>query len=96
MLQNLSDVIDNTKLQEMFLRFGNILSCKVAMSDDGKSKGYGFVQFESEDSAIASIEQLNGSLVEGKQLYVSFSIGWPILQICNCSFFLYPHLYMYI
>ncbi|XP_019186122.1 PREDICTED: polyadenylate-binding protein 7 isoform X1 [Ipomoea nil] len=69
-VKNLSDVIDNTKLQEMFLRFGNILSCKVAMSDDGKSKGYGFVQFESEDSAIASIEQLNGSLVEGKQLYV--------------------------
>ncbi|XP_031104127.1 polyadenylate-binding protein 7 isoform X2 [Ipomoea triloba] len=69
-IKNLSDVIDNTKLQEMFLRFGNILSCKVAMSDDGKSKGYGFVQFESEDSAIASIEQLNGSLVEGKQLYV--------------------------
>ncbi|OVA17902.1 RNA recognition motif domain [Macleaya cordata] len=41
------------------------------MSQDGKSKGYGFVQFESEESANAAIENLNGSTVEGKQIYVA-------------------------
>lgn len=56
----------------MFKKFGNILSCKVATFDDGKSKGYGFVQFESEESAIAAIEKLNGSTVGDKPLYVQF------------------------
>ncbi|KAM4078488.1 hypothetical protein ACB094_09G041300 [Castanea mollissima] len=71
-VKNLSDSIDNPKLQDMFQKFGNVLSCKVAMSDDGKSRGHGFVQFESEESARAAIEKLNGSTVEDKEIYV----GW--------------------
>ncbi|XP_059296546.1 polyadenylate-binding protein 7-like isoform X2 [Lycium ferocissimum] len=69
-IKNLSDTVDNLKLQEMFQKFGNILSCKVVTSEDGKSKGYGFVQFGSEESASAAIEKLNGSMVGDKQMYV--------------------------
>ncbi|KAL2509150.1 Polyadenylate-binding protein 7 [Forsythia ovata] len=69
-VKNLSDSIDSVKLQELFQKFGNVLSCKVVTSDDGKSKGYGFVQFDSEISANASIEKLNSSTVGGKQMYV--------------------------
>lgn len=54
----------------MFQKFGNIVSCKVVTSDDGKSKGYGFVQFESETSARAAIEKLNGSTEGGREMYV--------------------------
>ncbi|KAL6141869.1 hypothetical protein ACLB2K_060155 [Fragaria x ananassa] len=70
-VKNLSDGTDNVALQAMFRKFGNVLSCKVAMFEDGKSKGYGFVQFETEESAIAAIEKLNGSKVGDKQLYVA-------------------------
>ncbi|KAI3916575.1 hypothetical protein MKW98_026317 [Papaver atlanticum] len=70
-VKNLNDSIDNVRLQEVFSEFGNIMSCKVAMSQDGKSKGYGFVQFESEVSANQALEKLNGSTVEGKQIYVA-------------------------
>lgn len=69
-LQNLSDSIDSIKLQEMFQKFGNVLSCKVVTSDDGKSRGYGFVQFESEASAKAAIEKLDGVIDGGKPMYV--------------------------
>ncbi|XP_059646780.1 polyadenylate-binding protein 7-like [Cornus florida] len=69
-VKNISESIDNGKLQEMFQKYGNILSCKIVMSEDGKSKGYGFVQFESEESATDAIEKLNGSTAEGKQMYV--------------------------
>ncbi|KAL3839731.1 hypothetical protein ACJIZ3_024322 [Penstemon smallii] len=69
-VKNLCLSIDSLKLKEMFQNFGNILSCKVVTSDDGKSKGYGFVQFESENSAVAAMEKLNGSTVGGKQMYV--------------------------
>ncbi|PRQ43716.1 putative polyadenylate binding protein [Rosa chinensis] len=70
-VKNLSEGIDNVGLHDMFRKFGNVLSCKVAMFEDGKSKGYGFVQFESEESAIAAIDKLNGSTVGDKQLYVA-------------------------
>ncbi|KAM2242422.1 hypothetical protein ACFX1S_009380 [Malus domestica] len=70
-VKNLSESINSVELEEMFKKFGRTLSCKVAMFDDGKSKGYGFVQFESEESAIAAIEALNGTTVKNKQLYVA-------------------------
>ncbi|KAI7997563.1 Polyadenylate-binding protein 7 [Camellia lanceoleosa] len=69
-VKNLNESIDNAQLQEMFQEFGNIVSCKVVVSDDGRSKGYGFVQFDSEQSANASIEKLNGFNNGGKHMYV--------------------------
>ncbi|KAL8204945.1 hypothetical protein R6Q57_010568 [Mikania cordata] len=69
-VKNLNESIDNVLLQELFKPFGNILSCKVVTLEDGKSKGYGFVQFESEQCANAAIEKLNGTDVGGKQIYV--------------------------
>ncbi|KAH0752508.1 hypothetical protein KY285_005656 [Solanum tuberosum] len=68
-IKNISDTIDNAKLQEMFQKFGNILSCKIVTHEDGKSKGYGFVQFGSEESADAAIEKLNGIMAGDKQMY---------------------------
>lgn len=64
----MSESINNAGLQDMFEKFGTIISCKVATFEDGKSKGYGFVQFEFEDSANAAIEKLNGSTIHDKQL----------------------------
>ncbi|KAF5750455.1 polyadenylate-binding protein 7-like isoform X1 [Tripterygium wilfordii] len=69
-VKNLVDSIDNAGLQDLFRKFGNILSCKVAISVEGKSKGYGFVQFETEESANAAIEKLNGFTAGGKQIFV--------------------------
>ncbi|KAE9590885.1 hypothetical protein Lalb_Chr20g0112331 [Lupinus albus] len=69
-VKNLAESIDNAGLEDLFKRFGNILSSKVVMSEDGKSKGYGFVQFESEESANAAIEKLKGSTVGDKHIYV--------------------------
>ncbi|KAH9327203.1 hypothetical protein KI387_007381 [Taxus chinensis] len=35
-----------------------------------ESKGYGYVHFESEEAATAAIENVNGTVIEGKQVYV--------------------------
>lgn len=64
--------IDSMKLQDLFSGFGTIISCKVAVSSDGESKGFGFVQFDSEQSVKSAIESLNGTIVEGKEMCASF------------------------
>ncbi|KAK9690909.1 hypothetical protein RND81_09G162700 [Saponaria officinalis] len=69
-IKNLDKTIDNKLLQEAFSSFGTILSCKVATDHSGQSKGYGFVQYESEESAQKAIEKLNGMLLNDKQVYV--------------------------
>ncbi|XP_052183324.1 uncharacterized protein LOC127795587 isoform X2 [Diospyros lotus] len=69
-VKNLAPSITSALLQEIFGRFGCILSCKVA-EEHGKSKGFGFVQFKSENSAMAALRSLHGTMLEGKELYVS-------------------------
>ncbi|KAL1192246.1 Polyadenylate-binding protein 3 [Cardamine amara subsp. amara] len=73
-IKNLDVSIDNKALFETFSSFGTILSCKVAMDVTGRSKGYGFVQFEKEESAQAAIDKLNGMLMNDKQVYVGHFI----------------------
>lgn len=68
--QNLDKAIDNKALHETFSTFGTILSCKVATDSSGQSKGHGFVQYETEESAQTAIEKLNGMLLNDKQVYV--------------------------
>ncbi|KAL0914688.1 hypothetical protein M5K25_015056 [Dendrobium thyrsiflorum] len=91
-VKNLSGSIDNLKLQAMFGKFGTILSSKVALQD-GKSKGYGFVQFDSQDSANAAIENLNGTTVDGKKLFVNKFIKKSERIPCNLEA-KYTNLYM--
>ncbi|KAK4340217.1 hypothetical protein RND71_041679 [Anisodus tanguticus] len=69
-IKNLDKAIDHKALHDTFSAFGNILSCKVAVDSSGQSKGYGFVQYDGEDAAQKAIEQLNGMLLNDKQVYV--------------------------
>ncbi|CAI0465022.1 unnamed protein product [Linum tenue] len=69
-LQNLDKAIDHKALHDTFSAFGNILSCKVATDASGQSKGYGFVQFDTEEAAKNAIDKLNGMLINDKQVYV--------------------------
>jgi polyadenylate-binding protein len=69
-VKNLEKSIDHKALHDIFAYFGSILSCKVALDGNGQSKGYGFIQFDNEESAKKAIEQLNGMLINDKQVYV--------------------------
>ncbi|OWM77099.1 polyadenylate-binding protein 6-like isoform X2 [Punica granatum] len=68
-VKNLDPSINSARLQSLFCKFGTVLSCKVA-EDNGKRKGFGFVQFDSEHSAMAALKSLHDTFVEGKNLYV--------------------------
>lgn len=69
-IKNLDKTIDHKALHDTFSSFGQIMSCKIATDGSGQSKGYGFVQFEAEDSAQNAIDKLNGMLINDKQVFV--------------------------
>ncbi|KAA3479638.1 polyadenylate-binding protein 2-like [Gossypium australe] len=56
-IKNLDKSIDHKALHDTFSAFGNILSCKIYTDGFGQSKGYGFVQFDSEESAQNAIDK---------------------------------------
>ncbi|TYI43079.1 hypothetical protein ES332_A01G144100v1 [Gossypium tomentosum] len=69
-IKNLDKSIDHKALHDTFSSFGNVLSCKISTDSFGQSKGYGFVQFDNEESAQNAIDKLNGMLINDKQVYV--------------------------
>lgn len=70
-VKNLNESIDNKQLYDTFSLFGNILSCKVVTDrGTGKSKGYGYVHYETAEAAHAAIEKLDGMLIDGQEVQV--------------------------
>ncbi|XP_064024099.1 polyadenylate-binding protein 1-like isoform X2 [Pogoniulus pusillus] len=50
-IKNFGDDMDDDRLRAIFSRFGKTLSVKVMMDNTGRSKGFGFVNFEKHEEA---------------------------------------------
>lgn len=74
-IKNLDPEIGHKELHDTFSAFGNILSCKVAIDENGQSKGYGFVHFEDEETATKAINKVNGMMILSKKVFVGPFIG---------------------
>ncbi|CCW68988.1 unnamed protein product [Phytomonas sp. Hart1] len=74
-IKNLNQGVDSKALNDLFERFGPILSCKVMEDEQGKSRSYGFVHFKNETAAKDAIATMNGSTESGnaeeRALYVA-------------------------
>jgi len=68
---------NDASLLALFSQFGPVVSCKIITDKDtGDSKGFGFVSYESADSAQLAIANTNGmQLPGGKRLKVSVKSG---------------------
>ena len=67
-IKNLDKSIDSKALYDTFRAFGKIVLCKVVLDDEGQSKGYGFVHFETQESADMAIVKVNGMLLNDKRV----------------------------
>jgi RNA recognition motif-containing protein len=69
---NLPYSIRNSDLEELFAVHGSVQSAQVIMDrDSGRSKGFGFVEMESDQEARAAIAALNGKEFDGRALTVN-------------------------
>jgi RNA recognition motif-containing protein len=58
-------------LRELFEKVGAVASAKVVMDRyTGRSRGFGFVEMESQDDAKKAMDELDGSEVMGRSIVV--------------------------
>ena len=74
---NLTDSVSSSELQEWFTPFGTVQSAEVIQDRDmGRSKGFGFVEMDTDAQAQAAIQGLNDCEYEGRWLIVSEAKPW--------------------
>jgi RNA recognition motif-containing protein len=63
--------LDDAELEEIFEKFGTIVSAKVAIDKEtGKSKGFAFVEMKNREEGLEAIEGLNDISLGKKPLVV--------------------------
>jgi len=69
-VKNLELSVTVEDLEILFKPFGTITSATISSDEAGKSKGFGFINFENHDSAQKAIDELNEKEINGTAIYV--------------------------
>lgn len=69
-VKNLSEATTDEDLNKIFGEYGPITSAVVMRDADGKSKCFGFVNYENADDAAKAVEAVNGKMFDDKEWYV--------------------------
>ncbi|KAK1784274.1 hypothetical protein P4O66_019983 [Electrophorus voltai] len=72
-VKNFGEDMDDDKLKEIFSKLGQTLSTRVMTDESGKSKGFGFVNFERHEDAQRAVDEINGKELNGKKVYVGYA-----------------------
>jgi cold-inducible RNA-binding protein len=64
--------VSDDKLKEMFEAHGTVVSAKVITDrDTNRSRGFGFVEMESDSDASNAIKALNETEIDGRNIVVN-------------------------
>uniref|UniRef100_A0A8C9X3G6 Poly(A) binding protein, cytoplasmic 4 (inducible form) n=1 Tax=Sander lucioperca TaxID=283035 RepID=A0A8C9X3G6_SANLU len=69
-IKNFGDDMNDEQLKEVFDKYGKTLSVKVMTDPTGKSRGFGFVSYEKHEDANKAVEEVNGTDLNGKTVFV--------------------------
>ncbi|KAK3166634.1 hypothetical protein QOZ80_1AG0048340 [Eleusine coracana subsp. coracana] len=65
---------NETALKDAFSQHGDVIQVKVICHPrTGKSKGYGFVNFSSQDEAAAALRKMNGEVLDERNIRVEYA-----------------------
>ncbi len=77
-VSNLSFHTGDDDLRKLFEQFGSVSSAKVINDrETGRSRGFGFVEMDSDAEAKAAISGLNNKEIEGRAMSVSVAKEKP-------------------
>ena len=69
---NLDYTVTSEELKSMFSEFGNVVDAVVITDrETRRSRGFGFVEFGSDDEAKKAIEAMNGKDINGRKINVN-------------------------
>ena len=61
-------------LEAVFSKFGEVTSVKIITDrETGRSRGFGFVEFTTEDAAAEAVERLDGTELDGRSVKVNIA-----------------------
>lgn len=69
-VKNIASEVSDDDFRELFEKFGDVTSSSLARDQEGKSRGFGFVNFTTHESASKAVDDLNGKDFRGQDLYV--------------------------
>ena len=68
---NLPYSVTSERLQEAFSQFGTVASSKVIVDrETGRSRGFAFLEMETDDQGAAAMQAMNGALLDGRSIAV--------------------------
>ena len=71
-VSNLSFNVADEDLHDFFAEYGEISSAKIIKDKfTGRSRGFGFVEMPNDEQAQKAIQELDGALVEGRNINVT-------------------------
>jgi polyadenylate-binding protein len=70
-VKNIPTEATDEEFRELFEKFGDVTSASLARDqENGKSRGFGFVNFINHEHAATAVDELNGKDFKGQDLYV--------------------------
>ncbi|MFN2457973.1 MAG: RNA recognition motif domain-containing protein [Chitinophagaceae bacterium] len=73
-VSNLSFHTTEEDLKNLFSQYGAVSSAKVIMDrESGRSRGFGFVEMDTESEAQTAMQALNNKDIEGRTMSVSIA-----------------------
>ncbi|XP_014253942.1 myelin expression factor 2 isoform X2 [Cimex lectularius] len=67
---NLDYKVDDKKLKEVFRLAGRVISAEISLDKEGKSRGFGVVEYEHPVEAVQAISMLNNQMLYERRLSV--------------------------
>ena len=69
---NLPYTMTSAELEKLFAQHGGVVSAEVMIDrDTGRSRGFGFVEMQTQEASTAAISALDGAQVDGRAIKVN-------------------------
>ncbi|CAL1283681.1 unnamed protein product [Larinioides sclopetarius] len=66
--------VNEEDLKEIFSKYGKIIDVKIPLKEDGKKRGFAFVEFEETKSLIQAMKTMNYKEIQGRKVAIDYAV----------------------